>query len=277
MQETWDMGSVTGLGRSPGGGHGNPLQYSCLENPWTEEPVRLHTIGSQRAGHDWSDLAHTVVSRHRCPSLKTSSRWPWSPLDSQLLVYTPDMTGRLLEAPEPIFCTYLWMNQTSLVAQTVKRLSTMWETWVWSLGREDSPGEGNDNPLQYYCLENPMDRGATVHRVAKSQTQLRDFTFLWMRGQGSPGNVWMPSCAALGLHATLTWSPAPTFTFSALVEEVGGKQWEAYCLLRFHLGIKAQVFLCSDSHPTWGIWHFWWVWQTSYFGHHNIIFSKSVA
>ena len=43
------------------------------------------------------------------------------------------------------------------------------------LGR--SLGEGNDNPLQYSCLENPMDRGAwwaTVHRVAKSWTQLRD-------------------------------------------------------------------------------------------------------
>ena len=42
------------------------------------------------------------------------------------------------------------------------------------LGR--SPLEGNGNPLQYSCLENPMDRGAwqaTVHDVAKSQTQLR--------------------------------------------------------------------------------------------------------
>ena len=39
-----------------------------------------------------------------------------------------------------------------------------------------SPGEGNDNPLQYSCLENPMDRGAwraTVHRVAESQTRLK--------------------------------------------------------------------------------------------------------
>ena len=46
------------------------------------------------------------------------------------------------------------------------------------LGR--SPGEGNGNPLQYSCLENPMDRGAwwaTVCRVLKSQTWLRDFTF----------------------------------------------------------------------------------------------------
>ena len=48
----------------------------------------------------------------------------------------------------------------SRVAQMVKRLSTMWETWVQALGREDSHGEGNGNPLQYYCLENPMDRGA---------------------------------------------------------------------------------------------------------------------
>ena len=42
------------------------------------------------------------------------------------------------------------------------------------LGR--SPGDGNGNPLQYSCLENPMDRGtwrATVHGVAESQTRLK--------------------------------------------------------------------------------------------------------
>ena len=41
-------------------------------------------------------------------------------------------------------------------------------------------GGGNGNPLQYSCLENPMDGGAwwaVVHEVAKSQTQLSDFTF----------------------------------------------------------------------------------------------------
>ena len=40
-----------------------------------------------------------------------------------------------------------------------------------------SPGEGNDNPLQYSCPENSMDRGAwgaTAHGVTESQTQLRD-------------------------------------------------------------------------------------------------------
>ena len=38
------------------------------------------------------------------------------------------------------------------------------------------PGEGNGNPLQYSCPENPMDRGAwraTVHRVTKSQTRMK--------------------------------------------------------------------------------------------------------
>ena len=60
----------------------------------------------------------------------------------------------------------------SLVAQMVKNLPAMWEIRVQSeSGR--SPGEGNGNPLQYSCLENPMDRGAwqaTVHGAAKRQT-----------------------------------------------------------------------------------------------------------
>ena len=44
-------------------------------------------------------------------------------------------------------------------------------------GLERCPGGGNGNPLQYSCLENPMDRGAwwaTVHGVIKSQTLLSD-------------------------------------------------------------------------------------------------------
>ena len=48
-------------------------------------------------------------------------------------------------------------------------------------GLARSSGGGNGYPLQYSCLENPMDRGAwraTVHRVAKSRTRLSDFTHL---------------------------------------------------------------------------------------------------
>ena len=48
-------------------------------------------------------------------------------------------------------------------------------------GSGRSPGEGCGNPLQYSCLENPMDRGAswpTAHGVTKSRTRLSDYTHL---------------------------------------------------------------------------------------------------
>ena len=47
-----DLGSVPGLGRSPGGGQGNPLQYSCLENPMDRAAWQVQSVGSQRVGHD---------------------------------------------------------------------------------------------------------------------------------------------------------------------------------------------------------------------------------
>ena len=55
------MGLIPGSGRS-GGGHGNPLQYSCLENPMGRGAWRLQFIELQRARHDWRDLArrHTL-------------------------------------------------------------------------------------------------------------------------------------------------------------------------------------------------------------------------
>ena len=43
-----DTGSIPGSGRYPGEGNGNPLQYSCLKIPWTEEPGGLQSMGSQR-------------------------------------------------------------------------------------------------------------------------------------------------------------------------------------------------------------------------------------
>ena len=74
------------------------------------------------------------------------------------------------------FGIYIWLILiTSWVAQMEKNLPAMQETWVPSLGLEDSPGEGHGNPLQYSRLENPMDRGtwqATIHGVAKSQARL---------------------------------------------------------------------------------------------------------
>ena len=79
---------------------------------------------------------------------------------------------------------------------------------VQSLGWEESPGEGNGNPLQYSCLENPTDRGAwwiSVQEVAKSWTQLsmhacvqlafikKEWAGRWEGGSGSGDtyNQWL--------------------------------------------------------------------------------------
>ena len=64
-----------------------------------------------------------------------------------------------------------------LMGQMVKSLPSVWETWVWS------PGKGNDIPLQYFCLENSMDRGAwwaTVHGLQRVIYVIRD-TFLKLK------------------------------------------------------------------------------------------------
>ena len=49
----WKICLQCGIEKIPAGGHGNLLQYSCLENPWTDEPSGLQSMWSQRFGHDW--------------------------------------------------------------------------------------------------------------------------------------------------------------------------------------------------------------------------------
>ena len=63
------------------------------------------------------------------------------------------------------------------MAQMVKNLPTNAEDSGLIPGSGRSPGEGNGNPLQYSCLENPMDKGAwqvTVYGITKSHTRLTD-------------------------------------------------------------------------------------------------------
>ena len=55
MQET-DIGSIHGWGRSPGGGNGNPLSIFTWKIPWSEEPGRLQSMGSQKSQTQLSDL-----------------------------------------------------------------------------------------------------------------------------------------------------------------------------------------------------------------------------
>ena len=123
-----DQDSIPGWGKSPGEGNGNPLQYSCLEN-------------SMDRGAWWTTVhgvtkSQTLLSIWAC--IKKSKR-AWN--ISQVL-----LQRRLL--------LLFW---ASLVVQLIRNLPATQETWVQSLGWEDSPGEGKGNPLQYSGLEKSMN------------------------------------------------------------------------------------------------------------------------
>ena len=99
-------------------------------------------------------------------------------------------------------------------------------------------GEGNGTPLQYSCLENPMDGGAwwaAVHGVAKSRTRLSDFlslfTFMHWRRKWQPTPVFLPGesqgrrsllgCSPWGrLESDMTERLPFTFHFHALEKEM---------------------------------------------------------
>ena len=111
MQEIW----VWSLGQE------DPLEKETATHssilawriPWTEKPVRLQSMGSQRVGHDWVTSLHFT---HWVQDFPSGS-------DGKASVYNAGDPGS-------------------------------------SSGLGRSPGEGNGNPLQYYCLDNPMDKGA---------------------------------------------------------------------------------------------------------------------
>ena len=64
-----------------GEGTGDPLQYSCLETPWTEEHGRPKSMGSLRVGHDWRDLAAAAVYLYK------SKPWQVSVVFNTCLVF----------------------------------------------------------------------------------------------------------------------------------------------------------------------------------------------
>ena len=66
---TGDLGLIPGLGRSPEGGHGNPLQYSCLKNPHGQRSLTSYGIGvTKRIGHDLETKQQQHVMHTLTPS-----------------------------------------------------------------------------------------------------------------------------------------------------------------------------------------------------------------
>ena len=69
-----DVGSIPELGRSPGGGHGNPLQYSCLENPMD--------MGAQWATVQGVTKSQTWLSNRACAQTHTHMQWVYAESDT---------------------------------------------------------------------------------------------------------------------------------------------------------------------------------------------------
>ena len=82
-----DLDSIPGLGRSPGGGPGNPLQSSCLENPMDKGAWRATAHGVTRVGHNWATMHSTALWMPLLFSSQVefgSFVIPWSPLGSSV-------------------------------------------------------------------------------------------------------------------------------------------------------------------------------------------------
>ena len=110
----------------------------------------------------------------------------------------------------------LWMSRLSLHSPQQHRLPCgtldsgfIYATYIFKATHLDSfslyLGEGNGNPLQYSCLENPMGGGAwwaAVHGVAKSRTRLSDFTFTFHFHALEKGMATHPSILAWRIPGT---------------------------------------------------------------------------
>ena len=158
MHKAWVASSIPGSGRSPGGGHGNPLQYSCLENLMDRGAWQATVHGVARS-QTWLKQLNTA---YRCPQQNSGS-----------------LTWFLLFLPPYKASWYFRMDICLLGGLDGKESACSAGDLGLIPGSERSPGEGNSNPLQYSCQNNPVNKGAwwvTVHRVVKSQTWLKQLS-----------------------------------------------------------------------------------------------------
>ena len=125
--------------------------------------LTYHTVFTHKGSrllHAWiytncSYILYCRFSNGKCP-LPHSLLWGWT---SIMFKISLALLSLLLFSWKVFFffLTHHALNGASLVAQRLKHLPPMWETQVRSLGREDPLEKEMVNPLQYSCLENPMD------------------------------------------------------------------------------------------------------------------------
>ena len=129
------------------------------------------------------------------------------------------------------------LTLTSLVAQMVKRLPTMWETRVQSLGQEDPLEKEMAPHSSILGLENPMDGEAwqaTVHRVAKSWTRLTSLSLLCRTASDSVRIVCVCVCVCAHARTRSVSQSCPTLC----------NPWTAACQDPLPICFQARILEC---------------------------------
>ena len=167
-----DLSSIPGLGRSSRGGHGNPLQYSCLENPMDRGAGGLQPMGSQRVDtteqlHVHFSLSYTVDGNGnplQCSCLE-------NPRDGEPGGLPPMGSHRVRDGWSDLAAA------AAALAQIVKNLPAMQKTQVQSLGWEDSLERKMATHFRILAWRIPWTQeseGLQSNGVAKSRTWLSD-------------------------------------------------------------------------------------------------------
>ena len=153
--DTRNMGLIPESERFPGGGCGNPLQYSCLESPKDRGAWQATVHGVAQ-----SDLVHMQVAQLVKNPLQCGRPW-FNPWDEKI-------RWRRHRLPTPVFLGFPGGSAGKESACNAGDLGLI-------PGLRRSPREGNGYLLQYSGLENFVD--FIVHGVTKCQTRLSNFTF----------------------------------------------------------------------------------------------------
>ena len=183
------MGSIPALGRFPGGGHGNPLQYFCLENPHGQRSLAGYSPCSRKEldTTEWQNQHHQGVHKRGIIYLLTIQFPCWLKwkANSICIVFVFGVTFSLVLRCGFFYLTFLRFNRG--FPQMVKNPPAMPETWVQSLGWEDALEEGMETHSSIFAWRIPIDRAAwwaTVHRISKSQTLLK-----WLSAYSSSNSI----------------------------------------------------------------------------------------
>ena len=116
-------------------------------------------------------------------------------------------------------------------------------------------GEGSGIPLQYSCLENPIDGGAwwaAVHEVAKSQTRLSDFTFMHWRRKWQPTPVFFPgeSQGQRSLVGGHLWGHTESDTTEAMQQQQQQQQYTRGTLFNHLYVFGKNVYFLPNNQMT---------------------------